>query len=98
MLVMGEIASMQQHIPQRQEQRDPLRFLWVLLIIVASLAANYSYVIPFLASNSGASAALIRMQRLCNWHCRPRTTARVIARLGETWECEKSCYKLQMGP
>ena len=38
---------------QHQRQRDPLRFLWVLLIIVAALAAIYFYVIPFLASSSG---------------------------------------------
>ncbi len=46
---------MQQQSYQRQHQRhrDPLRFLWVLLIIVAALAAIYFYVIPFLASSSG---------------------------------------------
>ena len=47
---------MQQRSYQRQHQgqrRDPLRFLWVLLIIVAALAAIYFYVIPFLSSSSG---------------------------------------------
>ena len=41
---------MQHQRYQHQEQRDPLRFLWVLLIIVAALAAIYFYVIPFLSS------------------------------------------------
>ena len=41
---------------RRQEQRDPLRFLWVLLIILAALGAIYFYVIPFLAS-SGSSGS-----------------------------------------
>ncbi len=47
----------QRYQHQRQEQRDPLRFLWVLLIIVAALAAIYFYVIPFLASSSSGSSA-----------------------------------------
>ena len=38
---------------QHQRQRDPLRFLWVLLIILAAKASIYFYVIPFLASSSG---------------------------------------------
>lgn len=46
---------MKQQIYQPQGQRDPLRFLWVILIIVAALMAIYFYVIPFLASGGTPS-------------------------------------------
>ena len=50
---------MQQQHWQRQQQKQqrefPPRFLWVVLILFASLAAIYFYVIPFLSSMAGGS-------------------------------------------
>ena len=50
---------MQQQHSQRQQQKQqrefPPRFLWVVLILLASLAAIYFYVIPFLSSMAGGS-------------------------------------------
>ena len=50
---------------RRQEQRDPLRFLWVLLIIVAALAAIYFYVIPFLASSGSSGSSSDFLSGVC---------------------------------
>jgi hypothetical protein len=49
----------QQHWQRQQQSRRrefPPRFLWVGLILLASLAAIYFYVIPFLSSMAGGSA------------------------------------------
>src|SRR5712692_4755976 len=48
---------MQQHQWQRQRQRRefPPRFFWVVLILIASLAAIYFYAIPFISSIGGGS-------------------------------------------
>jgi len=40
---------------QRPHQKHGLRFFWVLLIIIASLACIYFYIIPWLASPGGGS-------------------------------------------
>jgi hypothetical protein len=56
---MKEEGLMWQHqeqlLPQRQVPWQFRRFGWVLLIIIASLAGIYFYVIPFLSSMSGVA-------------------------------------------
>jgi hypothetical protein len=45
----------QQQWRQPQKREFPPRFLWVVLMLLASLAAIYFYVIPFLSSVGGGS-------------------------------------------
>ncbi len=47
---------MEQQQHQKRNQEHGQRFIWVLLIIIASLACIYFYIIPFLASAGAGSA------------------------------------------
>lgn len=50
------MQQQQQWQEQRKSRDFPPRFLWVVLILLASLAVIYFYVIPFLSSSAGGSA------------------------------------------
>ncbi|MDQ2903279.1 MAG: hypothetical protein M3Y81_06960, partial [Chloroflexota bacterium] len=53
------MRQQQQWQQQTQKRAFPPRFLWVILILIASLAAIYLYVIPFLASVGGGSTGSV---------------------------------------
>ncbi len=52
---MRQRQQQQQWQQQPQQRASSPRFLWVMLILIASLAAIYFYVIPFLATMGGES-------------------------------------------
>lgn len=52
---MRQRQQQQQWQQQPQQRASSSRFLWVMLILIASLAAIYFYVIPFLATMGGES-------------------------------------------